>query len=271
METRRQDLLNKLEAAANKSVRTNDDLGSLIDALHSLGFQILYGLPRELQFRAAFHMCERYLPIFEKKQPGSTWVRQLLGDIDAWHRAEGDATPDAPDDSDSADTTYHCGFSDLLVGYRHRDHPACLTAGVCGMITHVVGARARNVWLADDAIAARIEQEKDAFRRMKDAYYLTEDGTYREEEEDGPREPEYFYQLWKSEHNAYDNLAYQAVYCRECLHVVEWLRAEEVWKYPEPDDLDAMRHGLKRWEECECTFLTPIYVERGNSLNDSPE
>ena len=215
METRRQDLLNQLEAAANKSVRTLEDLGSLNDALHSLGFQILYGLPEELQFRAAFHSCERYLPIFEKKQPGSIWVRQLLGDIGAWHRAEGDATPDAPNESDSADWSYQCGFSDLLVGYRHRDHPACLTAGVCGMIISVVGARARNVWLADDAIAARIEKEKDAYHRMEDAYYRNEDGSYRDEEEDRPPEPDHFRDLWKPEHSAYHNVAFMAVYRRE--------------------------------------------------------
>ena len=67
MDNRRQDLLNRLEAAAERGVRTRDDLEALNDALHSLGFQIMYGLPEELQFRAAFHMCERYLPIFEKK------------------------------------------------------------------------------------------------------------------------------------------------------------------------------------------------------------
>jgi hypothetical protein len=129
------------------------------------------------------------------------------------------------------------------------------------MIIHVVGARARNVWLADDTVAARIEKEEDAFHRMKDAYYLTEDGSYREEEEDGPREPEYFNDLWKSEHSASDNVAYLAVYCRECLHLVEWLRAQEVWKYPEPDDLDAMMRGLKRWEDRECTPMGPERTE----------
>ena len=261
MDNRRQDLLNQLEAAANKSVRTLEDLGALNDALHSLGFQILYGLPEELQFRAAFHMCERYLPIFEKKQPGSTWVRQLLGDIDAWHRAEGDATPDAPDDSDSADTKYQCGFNDLLVGYRHRDHPACLAAGVCGMIISVVWARARNVFLADDPVVIRFEKDH---RAWWDTWGDVDEALW-------PPQPEFFSQMYRTEHTPFDNVAFQAVYCRECLHVVEWLRAEEVSKYPEPDDLDAMRHGLKRWEECECTFLTPIYVERGKSLNDSPE
>lgn len=261
MDNRRQDLLNQLEAAAEKGVRTRDDLVSLIDALHSFCFQILYGLPEELQFRAAFHMCERYLPIFEKKQPHSTWARQLLGDIGAWHRAEGDATPDAPDDSDSADGSYQFGFGDLLVGYRHRDHPACLTAGVCGMIIHVVGARARNVFLADDPAVIRFEKEdRDWWATWGDV-----------DEALWPPQPESMFLMYKPEHSAFDNVAFQAVYRRECLHVVEWLRAEEVWKYPEPDDLDAMRHGLKRWEDCECTFLTPTYVERGNSTDDNPE
>ncbi len=257
METRRHDLLSQLEAAANKSVRTHEDLVTLNDAFISLIFQIMYGLPEEFQFRAAFHMCERYLPIFEKKQPHSTWARQLLGDLCAWFRAEVDSTPEIPDDSDSADTSYQYGFTNLLVGYHYRDDPACLTAGVCGMILHVVSARAQNVFLADDPIAARIEQEKAAYHRMKDAHHRNEDGSYREDEEDYPPEPQYFCDLWKPEHSASDNVAYLAVYCRECLHVAEWLRAEEVWKYLEPVDLDAMMRGYERWEEGECTPLLP--------------
>lgn len=257
METRRRNLLNQLEAAANKSVCAHEDLVALNDAFISLTFQIMYGLPTELQLRAALHKCERYLPIFEKKQPGSSWARQLIGDMDAWFRAERDSTPEIPDDSDSADTSYQYGFTNLLVGYHYRDDPACLTAGVCGMILHVVNARAQNVFLADDPIAARIEQEKAAYHRMKDAHHRNEDGTYREDEEDWPPEPAYFNDLWKSEHSASDNVAFLAVYCRECRLVAEWLRAQEVWKYPEPDDLEAMKRGLKRWEEGEFTPLLP--------------
>jgi len=257
METRRRNLLNQLEAAATKPLRTHEDLVALNDAFISLTFKIMYGLPDELQFRAAFHMCERYLPIFEKKQPSSSWARQLIGDLDAWFRAERDSTPEIPDDSDSADTSYQYGFTNLLVGYHYRDDPACLTAGVCGMILHVVNARAQNVFLADDPIAARIEREKDAYHRMKDAHHRNEDGTYREDEEDYPPEPGYFNDLWKSEHSASDNVVFLAVYCRECLHLAEWLGAQEVWKYPEPDDLEAMKLGLKRWEEGECTPLLP--------------
>lgn len=266
MDTRRHDLLNRLEAAAKRTVTTHEDLVSLNDAFHSLSFQILYGLPEELQFRAAFHMCERYLPIFEKKQPRSTWARQLLGNLDAWFHAERDSTPEIPDDSDSADTSYQYGFTNLLVGYHYRDDAACLTAGVCGMILHVVNARAQNVFLADNPIAARVEQEKAAYHRMKDAHHRNEDGTYRDDEEDYPPEPDYSNDLLKSEHSASDNVAFLAVFCRECLHVADWLRAEEVWKYPEPEDLEAMMRGLERWEEGECTPMLPECKEKSVAL-----
>jgi hypothetical protein len=76
MENRRKDLLNQLEADASKVPL---ETGHFV----SIAFQILYGLPMDLQLRAALHMCERYLPIHEKKLPGSAWVRRLLGDLDA--------------------------------------------------------------------------------------------------------------------------------------------------------------------------------------------
>jgi hypothetical protein len=228
MDNRRQDLLNQLEAAAAKRPFVPEDF-------LSTSFQIMYGLPTELQLRAAVHMCERYLPIFEKKWPGLTWCRQLLSDIDAWHRAEGEARPVVPDEADCAETAYYFGFTHLLCAYNYKDDPVVLTAGLCGTMLQVICARALNVWLADDAIAARIEQERDAYNRI--------------EEEDQPPEPAYFYDVWKPEHNAYDNVAFDAVYRREWLHVAEWLRAEAVWKHPEPDDMEAMMRGLKRWEK----------------------
>jgi hypothetical protein len=227
MDNRRQDLLNRLEAAAAKKPFVPEDF-------LSISFQILYGLPTELQLRAACHMCERYLPIYEKKLPGSDWCRQLLGDLDAWFRAEREATPDIPDESDSADTLYHYGFTNLLVAYHYKDDPASLTAGICGTIIHVVHARAQNVFLADNAVAARLEKERDVWKSI--------------EEEHRPPAPDSFSQLWQPEHSSFDNVAFDAVYRREWLHVAEWLRAEGVWKYPEPDDLDAMMRGLKRWE-----------------------
>ena len=242
MGNRREDLLTRLEAAAAKTPLVPEDF-------LSPSFQILYGVPLEFQLRAACHMCERYLPIYEKKLPGSTWCRQLLGDLDAWFRAEGEATPDIPDESDSADTLYHYSFTNFLVAYHYKYDPASLTAGVCGTIIHVVHARAQNVWLADDSVAAQLEMEKDAWRRI--------------DEEHRPPAPESFRQLWQSEHTPTLNIAFDAVYRREWLYVAEWLRAEAVWKYPDPDDMDAMMRGLERWKARE---FCPMGPERTDGL-----
>ncbi len=122
-------------------------------------------------------------------------------------------------------------------------------------------ARARNVWLADDAIAARIEKEKDAYHRMEDAYYRNEDGSYRMEEEDRPPEPDHFYDLWKPEHSDYHNVAFVAVYRREFQRIAEWLHAETVWQYPEPEDLEAMRRGLERWKDHDFLPMGPQRTE----------
>jgi hypothetical protein len=227
MEDRRKDLLTRLEAAAEKTPRVPEDFLSLC-------FQIMYGLPAELQLRAVVHMCDRYLPIYENKLPGSTWPRQLLGDLDAWFRAHEEATPEGPDEIDSADLGYQAGFTDLLCAYRYRDDPACLTGGLCSTMLAVIHVRAENVFLADDPVAARLRREHRAWESI--------------EEEHRPPEPESFHQLWQPEHNPGKNVAFIAVYRREWLHVAEWLRGEAVWKYPEPDDMDAMMRGLKRWE-----------------------
>ncbi len=241
MDARRKDLLNRLEAAARKTPRVPEDFLSLC-------FQILFGLPSELQLRAALHMYERYLPIYEKKLPGVTWPRQVLGDLDAWFRAEREATPDGPDEADSADGIYQSGFTDLLCAYHYRDDPACLTGGVCSTMLSVVHARAENVFLADDAVAAQITKEWRAWHRI--------------DEEHRPPAPESFNELWQHEHSPFDNVAFDAVYRREWVHVVEWLRAEAVWEYPEPDDPDAMLRGLRRWEAHEFYSMAPERTER---------
>jgi hypothetical protein len=72
-----------------------------------------------------------------------------------------------------------------------------------------------------------------------------------------PPEPPSFDLLWKPEHNAYDNVAFIAVYRREWQRIAAWLRAEAVWEYPEPDDMDAMMRGLRRWEAHEFYPMGP--------------
>lgn len=206
----------------------------------------------------------------EKKWPDVTWPRTILADLDAWFRAEGEATPDEPADIDVADLMYEAHFTDLLCAYRYRNDPVCLTAGTCAMILGVIHARARNVFLADNPVADRLNKEKRAYDRIKDAHHRNEDGSYSEDEADYPPEPAYFSDLWKPEHRSRDNVAFQAVFRREWFHVAEWLHAQVVWNYPEPDDLDTMMRGLKRWEDAWCYSLGPERAD-GEFHAENPE
>lgn len=241
METRRQGLLKRLEEAAASAPASG-----LSDEGSAICFQIMYGLPWELQIRAACFMCERYLPIFEAKWPGVTWPRQLLGDVGAWHRAEGRGRPDCPDEADSADGSYYFCFDYLLSAYHHRGDPVSLTAGSCGTAAEAAYARASHVWLADDPVAARIEKEKSAYDRI--------------EEERRPSEPPSFALLDAPEHRRHGNVAFVAVYRREWAILAAWLRAESVWQHPEPEDLDAMLLGLKRWEAHQFLPMGPEHA-----------
>ena len=81
MEKRRLELLKKLEVTLTQDLEPEDFL--------SVCYQILYGLPWELQIQAASAALERYLPIFAAKCPDQAWPQQLLNDVDAWHRAGG--------------------------------------------------------------------------------------------------------------------------------------------------------------------------------------
>lgn len=243
METRRRELLKDLDGAAAGSASVE-----LSSACKAICFQIMYGLPSELQIRAACSMCERYLPIFEAKWPRLSWPRQLLGDVDAWHRAKGRGTPDTPEGADSADGAYLFCFDFLLSAYEHKDDPVSLTAGTCGAMGYAAYARASHVWLADDPEAVRIEREKDAY--------------YRIEADDRPSEPPSFRELEEPAHSPYHNAAFVAVYRREWAHVAAWLRAEAVWQYPETAGLEAIRRGLDRWEAHQFLPMGPERTAR---------
>jgi hypothetical protein len=240
MDTRRQELLNRLEAAA----ATSEDL---LELCSTIGFQIMYGLPWEIQINAACHMCEHYLPIFEAKWPDVAWPRQLLADVDAWHRAEGRGRPHCPDEADSADGAYYFCFDFLLSAYHHKDDPVSLTSGSFGAMSHAAYARAYNVWLADDVEGALVEKKLMAYYAIDEACR--------------PSEPPVSERLrWDPKHNIYNNVAFMAVYRREFQRIAEWLRAEAVWKYPEPD-LDAMMRGLARWKDHDFLPMGPERAE----------
>jgi hypothetical protein len=199
-------------------------------------FQLMYGLPWELQLRAACFMSERYLPIFEAKKPGVTWPRQILQDVEGWHRVKGRGTPDTPEGADMADRIYTFCFDALLSAYDNKAYPPSLTAGTCCAIAQAAFARAENVWVADDPVGALIWEKTREY--------------YRTEEECRPSEPPFSYeQEYDPEHQTYDNVAFVAVYRREWARAAAWLNAEAVWQYPEPEDLDAMMRALQLWND----------------------
>lgn len=239
METRRQNLLKKLDETAASA----EAIG-LSSKCKTICFQIMYSLPWELQIRAACQMCEHYLPIFEAKWPGVAWPRQLLGDVDAWHRVNGRGTERIPEEADSADSAYLFCFDFLLSAYHHKDNPTSLTSGTCGAMGYAAYARARNVWLADDVEGALIEKKLMAY--------------YAIDEASRPSEPPVPERLrWDPKYNANHNVAFVAVYRREFQRIAAWLRAEAVWQYPEPEDMDAMMRGLARWEDHEFYPMGP--------------
>jgi hypothetical protein len=231
MDTRRHELLKKLEEAAASvpAESPSYDCGAIC-------FRVMYGLPWELQMRVACFMIERYLPIFETKHPGVTWPRQITEDVEGWHRVNGRGTEDTPEGADLADRSYTFCFHALLSAYHHKADPASLTAGTCCAIGHAAFAKAQNVWIADDPQGALMRE------KMLEYYTTAEDCR--------PSEPPFSSeQEFDPEHHSYDNVAFVAVYRREWARAAAWLTAEAVWQYPEPDDLDAMMRALQRWND----------------------
>jgi hypothetical protein len=256
METRRQELLRKLEEAAATAVpdRRAADCKAIC-------FQILYGLPLELQIRAAGCMLLRYLPIFEMKQPSFTWAREFLDDPDGWLGRWSREWPDDPNDADSADKQYLGAFVPFHYARKFKGDPVRLTANVCCSMADVANARARNVWLADDPEAARIEREEEA-------YYAA----WREIPGDAPPDPPAVCkELETPAHGRYFNAAFIAVYRREWSHVAKWLGTEAVWQYPELQDLDAMMRALAHWQSRNFDSLGATSEDLGYPADYNPE
>lgn len=239
MSMRRHDLLKRLEeAVATVAVE------SMFGEASTICFQVMYGLPWELQIRAACSACERYLPIFERKWPGVSWPRFLLGDVDAWHRREGRGRPPVADKVDSADAAYYFCFDYLLSAYHYKQDQVSLAAGSCGAIAEAAYATANNTWIDDDPVGAHIEEKMLEYTSM--------------DEEHRPSEPPFSYeQQYDPAHDRYGNAAFVAVYRREWVAAAAWLRAEAVWQQPEPKDLKAMARGLKRWEDHQFLPMGP--------------
>ncbi len=257
MDTRRLELLDRLEAAAATAMPDR-----LADDCRAICFQIVYRLPPELQIRAAGCMLQRYLPIFEKKQPNLTWPRQVLEDPDGWNVRWSHECPDYPEGADPADRHYWGAFDALFDARHYKDDPVRLAANASDTMARVAQARARNVWLADDPEAARIEKEEDAFWALHQEY---------RPDAPPPDPPALFKELESPAHGRYHNAAFIAVYRREWCVVAAWLRSEAVWQYPEPEDLDTMMQALANWQARGFLPMGATWEELGYPPDYTPD
>lgn len=257
METRRETLLKQLDEVAATAMPER-----MADECRAICFQILYALPSDLQLRATGYMLRRYLPIFETKHPSLTWPRQVLENADRWYGRWSQERPEYPEGADPADRHYWGAFDPFINVCRYKDDPVRLAANASDTLADVAQARARNVWLADDPEAARIEREEDAFWALHQEY---------RPDAPPPDPPPHFKELESPAHGRYYNAAFIAVYRREWIHVAEWLRAEAVWQYPEPEDIDAMMQALATWRARDFLPMGATWEELGYPPDYNPE
>lgn len=257
MTSRRHELLDRLETAA-----ATMPVEGLTNDCRAICFQILYRLPPDLQIQVASSMLRRYLPIFEQKQPSLTWPRQVLEGPDRWYGRWSQEWPEYLEGIDPADRHYWGAFDPFINACRYKDDPVRLAANACDTLADVAQARARNVWLADDPEAARIKREEDAFWTLHQEY---------QPDAPDPDPPALFKELESPAHGRYYNAAFIAVYRREWGVVASWLRAEAVWQYPEPEDMDAMMQALAGWQARDFLPMGATWEELGYPADYTPE
>ena len=220
------------------------------DTCSRLCFQSMYGLPWELQLRAACFIMGHYLRIFETKWPEAAWARTLINNVPDWHEQHGREVPDSPGHLDLADAAYMFCFDAVLFAYHYRDDLAVLAAASCCAISHAIQARSLNIWVADDP--------KGTFLQSK---YMDLDHTGEVYTPTGPLCAERRISL---KHQPENNVAYVAVARREWSKMSAWLTAEAVGDHVDLGDPDVVARALKRWEEHEFLLMWPEDVDRAN-------
>ncbi len=128
---------------------------------------------------------------------------------------------DAPEKDAGGDASFWYALYALLdaVSYANQDNLHKVTPACCTALIWAVGARAANVWHADDPEAAR------AFE-IRDREALTG-------------------------RTVHHNAASQAVKKREWLIVADWLEEHQVGDYPETDDAER-ETWFEWWQDREC-------------------
>ncbi len=172
-------------------------------------------------------MMHRYLPIFEKQQPDIIWPRQLLSDVGKWVEQFDRSVPDIEALDFSANVSYSLSFDAILVAYSYRDNPFALTSACACAVESAIHASRNNVWATDDPEA--VELWRQGRRYMA-------------------RSP-------------IGNTAAIAVLEREWTEVVDWLKHQEIWTYPDGVNLEIMERQLDYWIDNEMVLIVPEIAE----------
>ncbi|MEM9488635.1 MAG: hypothetical protein AAGC55_05795 [Myxococcota bacterium] len=178
-----------------------------------------------MQIGLARDMTARFLPIFRANHPERTpeamWPETVLGDLGGYYEMHGRAVENEPTDSCGGDMSFRFALCALLdaVSYARREELPRVTPACCTALVAAVGARARNVWHADDPEAV------DAFNR-RDRQALTG-------------------------RTMHDNTAANAVRIREWLMVAEWLEERVASREADDSDDGECERWLEWWLERE--------------------
>ncbi|MDM8531422.1 hypothetical protein QUF63_09625 [Anaerolineales bacterium HSG25] len=192
-------------------------------------FQILYGLPVELQQNLAIMMIRRYLPVFEATCPTVIWPRQILHDPGQWQAVHGRTFPDTSNSekADMATAAFRSCFSGLLLTYSYPNNPFTVTSACCYAINEAINAQQIQRWQTDDPTAYQHWTQND-------------------------------FSLWP-ERAMHNNQAVIAVRSQAWQVVTAWFHEQTVWQYPAPTEIDvpSLEQALSDWRRNHMLITVP--------------
>lgn len=210
---RRKELIDRLRLAVTTD--RSESFGELC-------FEILYGLPQDIQIDFCCYMIDRYLPTFEKRYPNIKWPRKVLSDLDKLIGIVEDCDLDPPEGATMDDSSFIFCFFALKNAYTYRDNMGIFTTSCVCAILSLIYAQTTNAW---------IKYDPEAFNEWKDQKQLSIKLS----------DNEHIIEVKEKERNA----------------IIEWLKQNRVWEYPDDADLEMMKKVLEYWKEGEMSLIVP--------------
>jgi hypothetical protein len=212
--TRRAALIDRMEVEARRADRS----------VSTTCFEILCGLPFDTQIAAAVAPMKRFLPLYERMQPGTAEPRRALDDPAAWLAANGRASPLEHDPAPLAESAFAMAFDGLLIALAYGADAYSLTSGCSYAIRMAVVARADAVWMADEPSVIELFEAEAPPHAVP---------------------------------SPFDNVAWTAVSAREWGLVASWLRRPEVVSGAEPIAPEQLAMLVSAWIDHEEIAVVP--------------